>query len=276
MKLSRAVSTRAARGNQPRHARSIERLLEPLEALAGQSASLIANHGASFTAKGARYELPRYLYLGPKGGGDPIRVGVFATLHGDELMGAAALAEWVRQLEQEPEVARGYCLFIYPLCNPTGYEDGTRCSRRGRDLNREFWNHSVEPEVQLLQSELCCHAFDGVVTLYSDRGSAGVYGFANGATHSQHVLEPALAAAEAVLPRNRETLIDGFPAANGIIREMYRGALSAPLRVKPRPFEIALVTPRRAPQAAQAKATVAALRTFLIEYRKLISYAANL
>ncbi len=56
---------------------------------------------------------------------------------------------------------------------------------------------------------------------------------------------------------------------------MVRGALSAPLRVTPRPFEIALVTPRRAPQAAQVQAAAGALRPVLIEYRKLISYAGN-
>ena len=30
------------------------------------------------------YELPRYLFIGPKGGDDTIRVGLFAGIHGDE------------------------------------------------------------------------------------------------------------------------------------------------------------------------------------------------
>jgi hypothetical protein len=251
-------------------------LLEPLEALASGSPSLIANHGAGFELAGQRHELPRYLYVGPKGGDDPIRLGIFAGIHGDEPEGSHALVQFVRLLERSPEIARGYCLFLYPVCNPTGFEDGTRCSRRGRDLNREFWNHSTEPEVLLLQSELCSHAFDGIISLHSDDTSHGAYGFVSGATLTRHLLEPALAAANEILPRNDNPIIDGFNARNGVIREGYQGVLSAPPGLRPRPFEIVFETPQEAPHFAQVQATVVALVTILNEYRNLVAYAANL
>ena len=41
--------------------RSVADLLEPLEIIASNSASLIANHGARFDVNGEPYELPRYL-----------------------------------------------------------------------------------------------------------------------------------------------------------------------------------------------------------------------
>ena len=150
MNTSLLVNTRSTVIEKPRQRRSIASLLEPLEAIAASSASLLANHGARFDVNGEQYELPRYLYIGPKGGDDPIRIGIFAAIHGDEPEGAHSLVQFVRLLERSPEIARGYCLFLYPVCNPTGYEDNTRCSRRGRDLNHEFWNHSTQPEVQLL------------------------------------------------------------------------------------------------------------------------------
>lgn len=256
--------------------RSVARLLEPLEIMASNSVSLISNQGARFEVNGENYVLPRYLYIGPKGGDDPIRIGIFATIHGDEPEGAHALVQFIRLLEQSPEIARGYCLFIYPVCNPTGYEDNTRYSRRGRDLNREFWNHSTEPEVLLLQSELYSHAFDGIIALHSDDTSSGAYGFVSGATLTKNLLDPALAAANQILPRNNDPIIDGFNARNGIIREGYQGILSAPPTVRPRPFEIVFETPQKAPHFAQVQATVVALKTILAEYQNIVSYAANL
>jgi hypothetical protein len=274
--MSTLLSSNPTTVQPQRHRRSLSALLEPLEAIATRSVNLLRNHGARFESNGELYELPRYLFIGPKGGGEPIRLGLFAALHGDEPEGAHALVHLVRLLEHSPELARGFCLFIYPVCNPTGYEDNTRCSRRGRDLNREFWNHSVEPEVQLLQSELYSHAFDGIISLHSDSTSSGAYGFVSGATLTKHLLEPALAAAHETLPRNTDPFIDGFHAENGIIRQGYRGVLSAPPKIRPRPFEIVFETPQQAPLFAQVQATVVALHTILTEYRKLISYAANL
>ncbi|MCI0541693.1 MAG: hypothetical protein L0Z50_41375 [Verrucomicrobiales bacterium] len=127
-----------------------------------------------------------------------------------------------------------------------------------------------------LQSELCLHAFDGVIALHADDTSDGVYGYARGATITRHLLEPALAAAEEFLPRNRKPSIDGFSAREGIVCECFQGVLSPPPRVRPRPFEIIFETPQAAPRFLQQVAMVAALRAVLEAYRPFISYAANL
>lgn len=256
--------------------RSIADLLAPLDRLAAQSAHLVAKHDAKFSHGDEKYELPRYIFFGPKGGDDPIRIGIFAAIHGDEPAGAHALVDFLSLLESNPELATGYVLYTYPVTNPTGYEDNTRYSRRGRDLNREFWNNSSEPEVQLLQTELFSHAFNGIISLHADDSSDGLYGYAHGATLTKNLIEPALLAAEAVLPRNRNDIIDGFAARNGIIRDTYQGVLSAPPKIRPRPFEIILETPNGATQFLQEKALVAALLSIITEYRKFIAYAPNL
>jgi murein peptide amidase A len=261
---------------KPRAKRSIADLLAPLNRLAQRSPSVIAKPAGAFHLDEATCELPRYVFLGRKAGDEPLRVGLFAAIHGDEPEGAFALARYLTMLEENPELAAGYCLFVYPVCNPTGFEDNTRCSRRNHDLNREFWNNSNEPEVQFLQREIYLHAFHGMISLHSDNTSHGMYGFVRGATLTQHLLQPALRAAEAVLPRNYDEFIDGFQARNGIIREGYRGILSAPPGVRPRPFEIILETPQAAPQYYQEQALLAAVQTILGEYRKFIAYAPNL
>jgi protein MpaA len=271
------ITTSAARTVTPAKPRqSIADLITPLDRLAAKSSRLIANHDAKFNYDGTRYELPRYVFFGPKGGDEPIRVGLFAAIHGDEPAGAHALVDFLSLLDANPELAEGYVLFTYPLTNPTGYEDNTRYSRRGRDLNREFWNNSSQPEVQLLQTELFSHAFHGIIALHADDTSDGLYGYANGATLTKSLIEPALQAAEAILPRNRSSIIDGFPARNGVIRDNFDGVLRAPPKLRPRPFEIILETPSHAAQFLQQKALVAGLLTILAEYRKFIAYAPNL
>ena len=70
--------------------RSILDLLAPLNRLAQSSASSIANPAGQFEVNGAIYELAHFVFLGPKAGGEPIRVGLFVGLHGDEAEGAYA------------------------------------------------------------------------------------------------------------------------------------------------------------------------------------------
>jgi hypothetical protein len=259
-----------------KQSRSLAELLAPLERIAATSPNLVANHDARFEVDGESYELPRYLFVGPRGGDTPIRVGIFAGVHGDEPEGVHALVQFIKLLEAKPELATGYYLSFYPVCNPTGFEDNTRHSRAGKDLNREFWRSSAEPEVRLLQAELISRSFQGIISLHTDDTSAGFYGFAHGATLTKSLIAPALAAAEKFLPRDARPVIDGFPARNGIIRESYEGILSAPPKIRPRPFEIILETPSAPPEFLKELAFVAALQTILLEYNKFIAYAPNL
>jgi predicted deacylase len=256
--------------------RSIAELLAPLEQIAASSPNLVANQDARFEADGETYVLPRYLFVGPRGGDTPIRIGIFAGIHGDEPEGVHALVRFIQLLEAKPELAAGYYLSFYPVCNSTGFEDGTRFSRSGKDLNREFWKNTSEPEVQLLQAELQSRSFQGIISLHTDDTSAGFYGIVRGATLTKHLIEPALAAAEKFLPRDERSVIDGFNARHGVIRDCYDGVLSASAKTRPRPFEIILETPATPPEYLKELAFVAALQTILLEYNKFIAYAPNL
>jgi hypothetical protein len=186
------------------------------------------------------------------------------------------LAAFLGNLVTQPEIAENFQLQIYPLCNPTGFEDNTRHSRTGRDLNREFWKGSAEPEVQILERELRQGHFSGIVQLHADDTSEGIYGFVRGHTLTENLLRPALDAAGKILPRNFSAIIDGFAARDGIIYDVYEGVLAAPARMDPVPFEIIFETPHAAPVELQVNALVVALQTILAEYRHLVSFAANI
>src|SRR4051812_6666708 len=221
-------------------------------------------------------ELPHFKFVGREGGGDKVRIGFFGAIHGDEPAGTHALMKFLEVLCAEPGLAEGYDLFFYPVCNPRALAAGTRLTPTGKDLNREFWRNSSEPEVRLLEQEIRTHAFQGLISLHSDDTSDGLYGFVRGAVLTRGLLEPALAAAEKIIPRNRKPIIDGFPARNGIISECYDGILTSPPELHPAPFEIILETPQSAPMDAQVQAFAIAMRTILVEYQKLLAFAANL
>ena len=258
--------------------RSIKKLLLPFFQQIGSSTQNLTADSAGFWRTGGdRYWLPRIVFRGAAESGEAyIRLGIFAGIHGDEPAGVEALVDLLRYMETHPALFRAYRITIYPLCNPTGYEDGTRHSRSGKDLNREFWRGSMEPEIALLERELMVQKFDGLIALHSDDTSDGLYAFARGHTLTEHLLKPALAAAQAALPLNQCSTIDGFHAVDGIIHSGYDGILSAPPGTTPSPFELVLESPQLASACLQRAAFVLALTEILREYRRLFSYAANI
>ncbi len=257
--------------------RSIDELLNPLFRQVGQTAhNWIADSVGTWEHDGEPYYLARLIFRGANHGDPPLKVAIFAGIHGDEPAGVRALIDFLALMEENPVLGRAYHFYIYPLCNPTGYEDGTRHSRNGKDLNREFWRGSTEPEIVLLEQELAANHFQGIIALHSDDTSDGLYGFVQGATLTEHLLKPALAAAEAALPVNQAAIIDGFHAVNGIIHTAYDGILTAPPGTRPAPVEIILESPQHAPEHLQRQAFVLALTEIVREYRRMISYGADL
>lgn len=263
-------------GGQARGRRSVAELLEPLDQIAQRSPHFLSGSCGRFESAGRDYSLPRYVYVGPKGGGDTLRIGIFATIHGDEPAGALALMRFVRELEARRDIAKGFALFLYPVCNPTGFEDGTRTSRSGKDLNREFWKNSTEPEVQFLETEIWSHAFHGIINLHTDDTCDGVYGYVHGEVLSEYLLRPALRAAGRYLLRDERREIDGFPARDGVLHQCYDGVLRAVPGVRLTPFELTFETPQHAPVPLQVEAFSAALESILTEYRQLMAIAQNI
>jgi murein peptide amidase A len=251
--------------------RSISDLLYPLFA----AQKLHCDRLGPFDINGDEYFLPRIVYRG-RTSGDPIAIALFAAIHGDEPAGALAITKFLQELQEDPELGDDYAVHAYPVCNPSGFEDNTRFSRRGRDLNREFWKSSEEPEVRILENELHTRHFHGIIQLHADDTSEGIYGFVRGHTLTENILRPALAEAGKILPRNVNAQIDGFAARDGIIYELYEGVLGAPGKIEPAPFEIVFETPGLAPLDQQVEAFVVALRTIFVEYRRLISFAQNI
>lgn len=253
---------------------AIRSLLAPLEKSAPDG--IFPAHLEFTDHRGHTTTIPRFLFPGPGDRCSFLRVGIFAGIHGDEPSGAEAAVELIRRLQKNPEPARGYELFIYPVCNPWGFGHRSRWLRSGADLNREFWRGSGETEALLLEGQLMRLAFDGIIALHSDDQSQGLYGFAKGHQLTRHVLEPSLEAASRFLPRNFDRSIDNFHANNGVIEQGYAGILGAPPTQKPKPFEIVFETPHHAPHELQVEAHIAAVESILGNFRAMIAQAQNI
>ena len=256
---------------------------DPLSSLLDAFRALVARHpellGSALGQVGRTGEggpLVRYTWLGPRGGGDRLKLGFFAGIHGDEPAGGWALLDFAAALLARPELGAGFEFVFYPCLNPTGLVRGSRFNAAGLDLNREFWRGSAQLEVRLLEPELARQGFDGIIALHADDTSDGLYGYARGRLLAEELLRPALAAASAVLPANHSAVIDGFRAERGLIRECFCGVLTAPAEQRPQPFEIIFETPALAPLDAQRAATVLGLHGLVAAYRRFISYAAGL
>ncbi len=248
----------------------MRRVWEPLSGARG-----IRTDSLPFESNGEAYSLSR-LSVGGSHGTDAIRIGIFAAIHGDEPAGALGVVKLLLELAGQPEWASNYQITAYPICNPTGFEDNTRESRCGRDLNREFWKGSKEPEVRILEAELRERRIHWLIQLHADDTSDGIYGFVRGHTLTENLLRPALQEAGKILPRNVGATIDGFAARDGIISRHYDGVLAAPKEIEPEPFEIIFETPQKAPMELQVEAFVAAMRTIMTEYLLLMSFAQNI
>ncbi|MEO6053026.1 MAG: succinylglutamate desuccinylase/aspartoacylase family protein [Chthoniobacterales bacterium] len=248
-------------------------LLRPLDEVVESSPLLHRELAGRFQTGGRMFEIPRYRFTSATGA--DYRIGIFALIHGDEPAGGAAVVSLASWLVANAERLEGYEVLLYPICNPTGFMAGTRSSFSGKDLNREFWQGSLEPEIRILEAEIKSVRFEGLISLHSDDTSAGVYGFVRGAMLAEALLEPALSASEEILARDFSPKIDGFSAYHGIIYDGYPGILSS-RQVKPQPFEIIYETPGLEAGEKQVAASEVALQTILLRYREFISYASNI
>ena len=271
-----SISSRSA-------SRSVSALIEPLNAVIGAIAPRadrrhppVLEKITELTVAGITRAIPRIRLTGKYAGHDPIRLGLFAGIHGDEPAGCDALVRLAAELVNDGTLISGYELFIYPVINPFGYECGLRSNHQQVDLNREFWKDSEAVEVRAIEAELRAHQFAGIITLHADDTCEGVYGYAHGRTLNEALLMPALQAAGEFLPIDNRATIDGFPARAGLIRDCFAGVLSAPPEQEPRPFDLIFETPAHAELDLQISATVAALKAVLAAYPAFIAYAQDL
>ncbi len=254
----------------------IHSLLKPLLDLSENSDFLIAGSAGEFTADNTLFQLPRFIFMGPGGGGDTLRLGIFAGFYGNQSEGAEALIEFLQKLEFSPEIANGYHIYVYPVCNPTGFAAKSRYNFAGEDLTKHFWKGSSQPEVYYLEREIGVLQFHGAISVnIQDNFESFALEINRSAILSRTLAKPAIQATQRFLPGSNTLKADAD--VTGSSPAFYaKDFLTAGRELEPVPFELHLGIPGRIPKPSQTHGTVSALTSILDTYRSLLSIGQNI
>jgi hypothetical protein len=271
-KLHPADSAAAPLPHEPADRAAIAALLAPVYEAALDSSSLIASRHP-VVVQGVEHEIPKFLLLGERGGGKPIRIGLFAGFEPGNADTVLALTRLLLDLKLSPALTRDYALLAYPVVHLRGFDAepvplGNFEQRLAKD--------SADADVQFFQGELRRWAFDGLLSIRTDAKSPGFYASVRSKVIAEEVVEPALAAAASALPLATQAVKVRPGDRYARAADYAHGRLSAPAEVRPYPFEVELFAPRTQPVEEQVSGLFVAVTEILRHYRAFISHASDL
>ena len=236
------------------------------------SASIVAN-AHSIVLDGEHYELPKLLLLGERGGGVPIRVGIFAGLDAGRVETVAAAARLLLQCELSPALARDYAIFGYPIVNVRGF--GTEPETQPSFQQR--WRRSPgDDDARFFRGELQKLAHNGIIQLRSSLVNTTFTATTRSALLAKEVVAPALNALRHLVPVGDDPVRVLSPSAEARRADFAAGRLLPEPSQKPWPFEIELYAPGSAEPGARATALFLATLHILRNYRRFISHGGEL
>lgn len=142
------------------------------------------------------------------------RVYVSTGIHGDEPAGPLAALQLIDEDRWPRDIAVWFC----PCLNPTGFSLNRRENARGIDLNRDyrhFQSEEVRAHVAWLKEQ---PDFDVSLCLHEDWEAQGFYVYEVNPDERLSFAEKIIEAVGKVCPIDRSTLIDNWPARDGVIR----------------------------------------------------------
>jgi protein MpaA len=248
-------------------------ILDILFDVSAHSESLMAvRHEAK--VGGCDIEIPKFMLLGQRGGGKPIRIALFAGIedHGS-LDGIAAISRLLLQAELQPALARDYALFAYPVVNFFEYQPART---RLESFVRRFAWERPDGDVRFFRSELRKWRFDGILTLRTDPAAAGFHAAVRSELLAREVVSPALERVKFV------TQVSGRPVRirPGDMRtrlaDYAEGRLTAPPELRPYPFEAELFAPGLISPEERVRSLFVAVHEILWNYRRLLAHASGI
>jgi hypothetical protein len=269
-----SIATGEPAGEAPQEgAATAEALIEILFETSSHSESLMATRHIARVG-GCEIEIPKFMLLGERGAGKPMRVGLFAGLedHGS-LDGIAAITRLLLQAELNPALVRDFALFAYPLVNAFEYREPVGGLE---SFDRRFARERVDEDVRFFHSELRKWQFHGMLTLRTDPRASVFRATVRSQLLASEVVRPALERVQRAAPVSSRP-IKVRPGDLGTrLAEYADGRLTPPPEVRPYPFEVELFAPGAAPQELRIGGLFVAAHEILVNYRRLLSHAANI
>ena len=250
---------------------NVSDLLEPLVECAKESASLMASTRTVSIGE-TLHDLPQFLLLGARGGGVPIRIGLFAGFDAEQLETTVALSRLLLQLELCPELAQDYAIFAYPIVNLEGF---SWSASPLAEFRRRLAQDSNDGDVRFFRNELETWNFDGIISLRSNGLNREMAATVHSEVLAREVLEPALDAATAgrsrlgnpvkVLPDTLTSRFSDYGAGH---------LLPHPAKTS-WPFEIELFAPH-CDIDLRVRSLFLAVVEILRRYRRFVAHAPSL
>ena len=233
---------------------------------------MAARHPAR--AGGCDFEIPKFMLLGQRGGGKPIRIALFGGIddHGS-LDGIAAITRMLVQMELQPSLARDYALFAYPLVNLFEYQ---AAETRIEPFERRYAWERPDGDVRFFRSELRKWRFDGILTLRTDAQAHGFRATVRSELLAKEVVRPALERVATVTPVNSRPIKVRPGDMSARLADYADGRLTAPPELRPYPFEAELFAPGDAPEELRIRSLFIAVHEILRNYRRLLAHASDI
>ncbi|EDY18894.1 hypothetical protein CfE428DRAFT_3552 [Chthoniobacter flavus Ellin428] len=251
---------------------TVEEILAPLHAAARDSLSLVASR-QPLQLREASVDVSKFLVLGQRGSGQPIRLGLFAGFEAGNLETVQALARLLLLLKESTHSSRDFALFGYPVVNVRGF---TADAAPLADFEARFARDSAEADVQFFKHQLHKWRFNGLISLRTDSSARGFYAAVHSELIASEVVEPALAAAAAALPLATQAVKVRPGDRYARTADYATGRFSPPADVRPYPFEIELYSPRGPVTEDHTNGLFVALTEILRLYRTFIAHKQDL
>jgi hypothetical protein len=247
-------------------------LLDPLFDLSAVSESLSGSRHPVVLER-QPLEIPKFMLLGARGGGKPIRISLFGGLDAGRTESVAAIARLLLQWELQPALARDYALFAYPLVNLLGFESGQAPLRQ---FEARYGAGKSAPDVQFFKEQLRKWFFDGMITLRIDPRAKGFHATVRSAVLAREVIAPTLDTVGKVVPIADEPVRIRPADRHARLSDYAQGRLAPPADIRPYPFEVELFAPGGAGAEERIASLFVAVHEVLRHYRALISHAQNI
>jgi hypothetical protein len=247
-------------------------LLTPLAERAAESPNIIAAT-TRVRLGSASADLPRYLVLGDRDGGTPIRVALFAGLDPGRLDTIMAVSRLVLQFDLNPALLEGFALFAYPIVHLAGFHHPPRPLA---EFETRLGGGSHDEDVQFFRHELDHWRFNGLITLRSVPGITGLQASVRGKLLAREIVEPVLRSLASTIALG-DPLIDIRPSTPAARQADHRAGRLIPTPPQiAAPFEIELRVPTGADCEVRVSALYFAVVKILCQYRALLAHGGEL
>jgi len=248
-------------------------MLDVLFETSADSESLMATRHATRVG-GCDFEIPRFMLLGQRGGGEAIRVALFAGIedHGS-LDGVAAISRLLVEAAIQPALARDYAIFAYPLVNVFEYR---RPVSPVEAFDRRFSGDRADGDVRFFRGELRKWRFNAILTLKTEPQAGSFRATVRSELLGEEVVRPALERVARMAPVNSRPIKVRPGDMRARLGDYSDGRLTPPPDLRPYPLEVEIFAPGGIAADLRIRGLFVAAHEILVNYRRVLAHATGI